>query len=49
MSPAVQLPAVQIRLLGEFSVAVDDVAVGGLHSARLQSLLRALLRACLAE
>ena len=43
MSPAVQLPAVQIRLLGEFSVAVDDVAVGGLHSARLQSLLAYLL------
>ena len=36
-------PAVQIRLLGEFSVAVDDVAVGGLNSARLQALLGYLL------
>ena len=35
--------AVQIRVLGEFSVAVDDAAVGGLHSARLQSLLAYLL------
>lgn len=36
-------PAVQIRLLGEFSVAVDGVAVGGLNSARLQALLGYLL------
>lgn len=36
-------PAVQIRLLGEFSVAVDDVVVGGLNSARLQALLGYLL------
>jgi DNA-binding SARP family transcriptional activator len=36
-------PAVQIRLLGEFSVAVDGAVVGGLHSARLQSLLAYLL------
>ena len=36
-------PSVHVRLLGEFSVTTDEVAVSGLNSARLQSLLAYLL------
>ena len=36
-------PSVHVRLLGEFSVTTDGVAVSGLNSARLQSLLAYLL------
>ena len=35
--------SLQIRLLGEFSVAVDGKSVSGLSSARIQSLLAYLL------
>ena len=35
--------SLQIRLLGEFSVAVDGESVNGLNSARIQSLLAYLL------
>lgn len=36
-------PPLQIRLLGQFSVAIDGATVSGLNSARLQSLLAFLL------